>query len=96
MSKDWPMQCPVDPELLESLACVMKSVATAAHRHGPETYGLFSNAVLGERIMQISDDLGAFEGLTDNLDGDSIGKLGDLISELSLLGAEIKLFRKSA
>lgn len=96
MSKDRSMQCPVDPELLDSLAGVMKSAAIAVHRHGPETYGLFSNAVLGERIMQISDDLSAFEGLTDNLDGDSTGKLSDLISELSLLGAEIKLFRQNA
>lgn len=90
-----PMPCPQDQELLDSLASVMRSVAAGIHHHGPDTYGLFSNAVLGERIMQICEELSSIADFTFLLGGEEAKKFDDLIEEASFIGVELKMFRKS-
>ena len=90
------IKCPEDDELMDSLAVVMSSVAMELKSSNPNPYRIFSNEALGERLMQITEELQMIEGIATENSIEEFEKFHSLIQEVSQIGAEIKVSRKDA
>ncbi len=88
------IECPKDADQMGALSQVMRSIPKELRWAGPNPYQLFSNAVLGERVMQISEEVQMIEGIRSKISEKDYEDLLDLLQEASFIGVEIKMCRK--